>query len=74
MEWINIEEKKPEVEKGDYNQVYSINVLVTDGKRVTIGYYIFEYDLFEMCECVNKDLDDRPTHWMPLPPPPNLVK
>lgn len=68
--WINIEEKKPEIEKGDFNKVYSVNVLVTDGQRVTIGYYIYDHDLFEVCECVNKDLEEVATHWMPLPKPP----
>ena len=71
MDWISIEERKPKEEKG--RKGFSVNVLVTDGIRVKIGFYIFKYSIFECGEYINKDLDEV-THWMPLPEPPSKVE
>lgn len=58
MEWISLEQEKPEENYCSY--------LVTDGIFVNVGFWHTHafYD---------EDLLDDVTHWMPFPEPPNPV-
>lgn len=42
MKWINVEEMKPPASLGIPD--YSIEVLISDGKSISVGYFEFEYN------------------------------
>lgn len=67
--WISVKDRLPEKSKEDSD--YSGDVIVTDGKRISIGYYSYltdswvQYydDVFSYCI----------HHWMPIPELPEEV-
>lgn len=63
-EWIPVTERLPE--KDEPNSTTSIDVLITDGERITKGFYSFEFDDEWICEYP----EIKVTHWKPLPNPP----
>lgn len=66
MEWINIEDRLPEIEK---------DVLVLDVEKTTSGNRIIKYFIASLWDDWCFYTDDElhilnATHWMPLPQPP----
>jgi len=84
--WISVKDKLPEEDE----EGYSVTVLISDGKNISIGYYEFEYfakDDEDPClyssDCWHDDGIaitkcnggyGEVTHWMPLPLLPNKIQ
>lgn len=62
--WVNVENIPNE--RDEYEDHFSIEYIVTDGKRVTDGYYDYRDDTW-IAPLV-------PTHYMPYPTPPLTPK
>ncbi len=76
--WISVKDKLPEVSEPNGGQ--SVDVLVTDGHQIDIGYYESEYNIEddplafeEQTDIYSSDMwhcnqmSCEPAHWMPLP-------
>lgn len=69
MEWIDVNERLPKV----YDEV-----LITDGKYISIGYvvsvddrkYVLNGEVGNLREWIGRYPVNNVTHWMPLPEPP----
>jgi hypothetical protein len=62
--WISIDKKLPEKETPDY----SVDVLITDGKKVKIGYYDYSIEAWDTE--YEESYASGISHWMHLPKPP----
>lgn len=63
--WISVKERLPEKETPNC----TVDVLVTDGTHINIGYYDYTAGMWWTLEdCFYFHV----THWMPLPEPPTL--
>jgi hypothetical protein len=58
-EWISVKDELPEIDK---------SVLFSDGRYIDIGYRNRNDELYCMGAHMTRSM---PTHWMPLPKPPN---
>lgn len=72
QEWISVEDRLPEATVHDYNDSWTEDVLVTDGKRIGIGHVGYtREDKVETSRwsAVHEEVKDFSivTHWMPLP-------
>lgn len=73
MEWIKLEEKHPDFDVpvlvyGEYEtSIAKLNTV----SRSAIGVSFY---FIEVTPCMTQALEITPTHWMPLPEPPNQKK
>jgi len=69
MNWISVKDKLPDLPETEFDSdpTYSQNVLITNGKRIIIGWLLRrDYHLFWRSDDP-KDMEKEITHWMPLP-------
>jgi|GEM_PF-3525003 len=75
MNWIKIEDDIPDIKIDGSGEKQTVNVLVTDGKQIDMGYlasYVYD-DSEDDFEWYQAGIDGYKmdymeiTHWMPLP-------
>lgn len=58
--WISVNDRLPPKEDSDY----SVNVIITDGKCTSIGYYSYRTGSWVQCYC---GVPSSISHWLPIP-------
>jgi hypothetical protein len=74
QEWISVKDRLPEFGEEIYRRKNTDTVLAWDGYEYVMGYFT-RFSLFDEVEFQGVDEDGNymvknPTHWMPLPEPP----